>query len=305
MPFFHTIVGLALSAWMAPSQAPAPDARAELWIDAVVVDRRDAPVTDLKPSEFEVWISGYRIPITDVVAVSASDGVPRDVVVILDDAAVPPALEPRVREAAMAMVERMAPGDRMSILSLNRGKVENSDDKATLRRAIDAYHVIGFPFRIEDAGEHVLRTLTSVSRQVTEASAHRKAVVAIGAPWMFDTPLPPPALADLNAQWVEAMRAMAAAHITLYVIDPGGISTAPGPTFGGSSGFARETGGYAFVNTNSFPDAAERVWQELRTYYRLGITNPPIRRTADLREVEVKVLRKGVNVRARRAIPGR
>ena len=49
----------------------------------------------------------------------------------------------------------------------------------------------------------------------------------------------------------------------------------------------------------------ERIWQELRSYYRLGVRNPPVRRTADLREMEIKILRKGVTVRARRAIPGR
>lgn len=306
MQRFIMMAAFALIA--SPVAAQTPAATADLWIDVVAVDRRDAPVTDLKPSEFEVWISGFRIPITDVVAVAPDDGAPRDMVVILDDAAVPPVLEPRVREAAKALVDRMSPGDRMSIVSLNRGTVENSADPAVLRRAIDAYHVLGFPFRIEDAGRHVLQTLTAISRSLTEVSGHRKAVVAIGAPWLFDTPLPPPSLGDLNAQWVEAMRAMAAAHVTLYVIEPGGISPVagvPGSHIGGSSGFARETGGHAFVSTNSFTNAADRIWQELRSYYRLGVRNPPVRRTADLREVEVKILRKGVTVRARRAIPGR
>jgi VWFA-related protein len=302
---FLAAAALALAAWTFPPQAPAPDPTANLWIDAVAVDRRDGPVTDLRPSEFEVWIGGYRIPITDVIAVAPGDGIPRDLVIVLDDAAVPPALEPRVREAARALVDRAAAADRVSIVSLNRGTVESGSDSAARRRAIDAYHVLGFPFRIEDAGAHVLRTLTSISRQLTEASANRKAIVAIGAPWMFDTPLPPPALGDLNAEWLEAMRAMAAAHATLYVIDPGGLTTNPGPHFGGSSGLARETGGHAFVSTNSMTGAADRIWQELRYYYRLGIRNPPVRRTADLREVEVKVLRQGVTVRARRAIPGR
>jgi hypothetical protein len=35
------------------------------------------------------------------------------------------------------------------------------------------------------------------------------------------------------------------------------------------------------------------------------MVNPPVQRTADLRQVEVKVLRKGVTVRARRGIKGR
>jgi hypothetical protein len=40
----------------------------------------------------------------------------------------------------------------------------------------------------------------------------------------------------------------------------------------------------------------------LSNYYVLGIQDPPIGRKADLRELEVKVLRRGVTPRARRAI---
>ena len=78
----------------------------------------------------------------------------------------------------------------------------------------------------------------------------RKAIVAIGAGWLFDTPLPPPSLRDLHGEWLTAMRAMAAANASLYVIDPVGLRPARGLTYGGDSGFANQTGGYAFVNTN-------------------------------------------------------
>jgi hypothetical protein len=118
---------------------------------------------------------------------------------------------------------------------------------------------------------------------------------------MFDTPLPPPGIRDLGPQWVAAMRAMGSANAALYVIDPAGIGAAPGAYFGGSSGFARETGGHAFMNTNDFRGAIDRIWQETSSHYLLGVVNPPIRKTADLREIEVKVLRKGVTVRSRRA----
>ena len=39
--------------------------------------------------------------------------------------------------------------------------------------------------------------------------------------------------------------------------------------------------------------------------YVLAMANPPVQRTADLRKVEVKVLRKGITVRARQGIQGR
>ena len=72
----------------------------------------------------------------------------------------------------------------------------------------------------------------------------------------------------------------------------------------GSSGFARETGGYAFANTNDVDGAVERIMREAGFYYVIGIADPPVGRKADLRELDVRVLRRGVTVRARRAIPG-
>jgi VWFA-related protein len=301
----HCILPLVLTLAAVEPQTPAPPTRSNLWLDVTALGRHDAPVTDLKPGEFEVWISGYRIPIADVVAVTPEGGESRTVVVILDDAAVPLALVPRVREAARLLVDKLAPGDRMAVIALNGGVMEITDDRSKLLGAIDKYTVRSFPFRIEDAGEHVLQTVTNLAGKLAELSDRRKAIVAIGAGWLFDTPLPPPGLRDLSQQWVAAMRAMASTHTVLYVIDPGGLGAAPSGYFGGAAGFSRETGGHAFLNTNDFRGAVDRIWQETGSYYLLGVANPPIRRTADLREVEVKVLRPGVTVRSRREIRGR
>ena len=147
--------------------------------------------------------------------------------------------------------------------------------------------------------------MTAIARQMLEAPGRRKAIVAIGAGWLFDTPLPPPSLRDLHVEWIAAMRSMAAANVSLYVIDPVGLRPMPGYSFGGDSGFANETGGYAFLNTNDLRGAAERIFAEAGTYYVLRTTDPPVQRTADLREVKVRVLRKDVTVRARRGIPGK
>ena len=95
---------------------------------------------------------------------------------------------------------------------------------------------------------------------------------------------------------------MAVAHGALYVIDPGGVGTSR--TIGGASGFARETGGYAFANTNGLNEAADHVMREAGSYYLISVGDPPVGRQSDLRELDVRGLRKGVTVRARRAIPG-
>lgn len=291
---------LALAAQEAQPPAVVPT---RLNLDVVAVDRDGAPVRDLKPLEFEVWISGYRVPVEEVAFVTA-DSSPRTIVLLLDDMAVGPDLAVRVREAARTVVKRMGDRDRVSVISAQGSRVSDAGDRAALLQAIDHYRPQGFPLRIEDAGEHVLRLLASVAGQMNEIPG-RKAIVAIGAAWMFDTPLPPPGLRDLHQVWLAAMRSMAAANASLYVIDPVGLRPLGGIAYGGDSGFANETGGYAFVNTNDAAAAAARIFEETGTYYILRMSDPPVQRAADLRKVEIKVLRKGVTVRARRGIPGK
>ena len=293
----------ALTAAPSTAQDP-PTVPTRLALDVVAVGRDGAPVTDLKPEEFEVWISGYRVPVEEV-AFMTPESSPRTIVLLLDNAAVGLDLAPRVKETARAFVGRMGETDRISVVPVHGTRTDSVGDPARLMQAIDSYRVQGFPFRIEDAGEHVLRLMTAIARQMVEAPGRRKAIVAIGAGWLFDTPLPPPSLRDLHAEWLAAMRSMAAANVSLYVIDPVGLRPIAGYSFGGDSGFANETGGYAFLNTNDLRGAAERIFAEAGTYYVLRMMDPPVQRTADLRELKVRVLRKDVTVRARRGIPGK
>jgi VWFA-related protein len=280
-----------------------PSSAALLNLDVVATDERGVPVADLRPAEFEVWINGFQIPIQTVTFVSpASPGDGRIIVLLLDDMGVPYTALPRIKEAARMFVERMAPGDRIAVVSLNGSAMEATSDRARLLQAIDAYYLIHAPTRIEDAGAQVLNTVTAISRQLAEAPGGRNAIVAIGASWLLDTPIPPPnATRDLRREWVSAMRASAAAHVTFYVIDPAGVGTRRPDS--GTSGFARETGGYAFMNTNDLKAVADRILRELGTYYVLSVEDPPFGRKADLRELQVKVARRGVTVRARRGIP--
>jgi VWFA-related protein len=272
-------------------------------IDVVAVNNRGVPVHDLKPAEFELWINGFQIPIETVTFVTPSNPErPRTIVLLLDDVAVNPTMMPRVREAARRFVNRLTPGDSLSVVSLDGSAMKSTDDRSVLLKAIEDYRVRGFPTRLEDLFAHVLKTVASLSRQMSEASGGRKAIVAVGAGWLFDTPIQPQTISrDLRPEWVDAMRATAAAHVSLYVIDPAGVGTRRADA--GTSGFARETGGHAFLNTNDINGAADRILAELGTYYVLTAQDPPIGRKGDLREVEVKVRRRGVTARARRGIP--
>lgn len=293
--------------WGAQLPQPAAPHRSEhLLIDVVAVDRKGQPVTDLRPGELEVWINGYRVPIEtlSVVTPSGDEGGGRSLVVILDDMTLQPAVVPRAREAARHLVERMSPNDQMAIVRLNGASMEATSDRARLLRSIDEYNVRATGVvRLDVLSGHVLETLASLSRQLAETSERKKTIVAIGAPWLFDTPIPPPNVApDLRKEWTAAMRAMAVAHVNLYVIDPSGVGMSR--TAGGSSGFAGETGGYAFTNTNDLEGAAERVMREAASYYVVDVIDPPVGRKADLRDLDVRALRRGVSIQARRAIPG-
>lgn len=287
----------------AGAQTPV-EPRAPIHIPVVAVDRGGSPVTDLRPDEFEVWINVLRVPIQTVTVVSPESERPRAIALLLDDMAIEPAQTPRVKQAARQFVSRLRPGDEMMVRPLNAGGTKSTNDPASLMRAIEAYNVraVGVvPF--DAVGAQVLGTYASLSRQFAEVSG-TKIFVGIGAAWLFDTPVPPPSISrDLRKEWGEAMRAMALANATLYVIDSGGVGAAPFAT-AGDSGFARETGGHSFASTNDLEGTADRIMRETSNYYILDVADPPIGRKADLRELDVRVHRKGVTIRARRWIPG-
>jgi VWFA-related protein len=301
------LVALALTVMAAPvlrvQDPPAADRLID--IDVVAVDRDGMPVTDLKAADLDVWIGGYRAPIDSLLAVVPGDaGAERSVVLVLDDIVVPHEVTPVVRQVARRFVTTKSADDEMAIVSLAGDTIKLTADPVPLLKRADAYNVrtTGI-LRPEDLGAQVLGTFASVARSLAEAPGRRRTIVAIGAGWLFDRPMPPPSIGrDLQQEWVDAMRALASTRTSVYVIDVGGVGRSP--VTGGDSGFARETGGHAFTNTNDFDGAVARILAEASTYYLVRVTNPPAHRKAPLREVDVRATRRGITVRARRGIPG-
>jgi VWFA-related protein len=305
----RTLASLVLAAAVfgqAPSQAPAERGSGRILIDAVALDKNGAPVVDLKPDEVEVWIGHFRVPIESFTAVTPETdrGAGRLIVLVMDNVTVPLTFGARGKDAARRFVNRMLPGDRMAIVSLDGSAMESTDDRTRLFRTIDALPLQAAGLMPADRlGEHVLKTITGLSRQMVEASDERKTIVAIGSGWLFDRPIPPPSVAmDVRKEWIAAMQAMALANVNLYVIDPGGLGSTRAAS--GGNGFARETGGFAFIATNDINGAVDRILRESANYYLLGVGDPPVGRGADLRELDVRVLRRGVTARARKAIVG-
>ena len=277
-----------------------------LTIDFVAVDKNGLTVPDLKPGEVEVWIGQFRAPVRQMTVVTpeADERGGRIIVLLLDDMTLRPEAMPRAREAARRFVNRMGANDRVAVVTMMGTNMDPTNERARLLRAIDAYSVRATPvMRSDTLGRHVLETLASISTQMIEAPGRRKTIVAIGSGWLFDRPLPPPiAGQDLLPEWVQSMSAMARSHVNLYVIDPSGLGTSRVDS--GQEGFARETGGRAFLNTNDLDGAADRILRESANFYMVEVPDPPVGGKADLRPLELKSLRKGVTLRARHAIPG-
>jgi len=283
-------------------------ASARLLVDAVAVDRQGRPVTDLKQEDVEVWIGHFRVPIESFSAVTAgSPGSPdrddhggRLVVLVMDDMTGQLTLIARAKEVARRFVTRMSPGDRMAVVMLNGGAMEATSDSARLLHAIDRYTVGAMGVQtVDNLGVHVLKTVSALAGQMVEGPQQRKAIVIIGNGGLLDRPLPPPqAGRDLLPEWIETMRTLSMANANVYVIDPIGVGLR---TDAGNSGFARETGGVAFLNTNDLNGAADQIMREAGSYYLMTVASPPVGGRG-LRELELKSRRSGVTLRARRAI---
>jgi VWFA-related protein len=288
----------------APGAQDPPRAQRLIEIDAVAVDRAGRPVPDLRAEDLEVWIGGLRVPIESLEVVtpeSANAG--RVIVLLLDDITLDPTTVGRARTVATRFVTQMQPGDQMAVVSLNGGAMPLTSDQARLRARIDDWRMSFGVMPVDRVGEHLLRVVDSVGRSMAEVPGKRKTIVAIGSGWLLDTPVPPGQIGgrDLRREWDDAIRSLAVADAAYYVIDPRGVGAS---RIVAGQGFASETGGHAFLNTNDLEGAADRILAEAAHYYVIRVEDPPVGRTSRLRELDVRSKRDGVTVRSRRAIPG-
>jgi VWFA-related protein len=287
-----------------PQERP-PD---QLWIDAVFVDGKGNVVTDVQRDEVDVWIGHFLTPIEDFISVTPANDAGRGgrfIVLVLDDITTPLDQIPRVKDVARHIVERMGPDDHVAIVTLNGSGMESTGDRTPLLRAIELYNVRATGvIRPDDLGAHVLQTMTSLAEQLGKAGDQRKTILAIGRSDFFDRPIPPPRNGrDLKPEWMAAMRAMAQANASLYVIDSSMVGQRFLPDTG-DAGFAHATGGVAYIGLNDLNGAADKILAEASNYYLIGVKAPPVGKTAGLRELQIKVKRRGVTVRAHEAVSG-
>ena len=299
------IVALAAAVALAV-HAPAAEQRgASILIDAVALDGNGNPVLDLKPADLDVRVGQFHVPVDslELVTPESPNREGRVVILLLDDISLPQSEVPRAREVANRFVSRLLPGDSMAVVLLNNPSFESTDDPAKLRGAISRYNVAATGvLRVDDLAEHVFGTIESIARGISEAGDGRKIIVGIGSGGLFDRPIPPPNTGtgkNLLPNWISCMKALATAHAAFYVVYPTSIGMTRADS--GDTGFARETGGRAFHGTNDINLAADRILRETSTYYLIRVASPPTGGSG-LRELQIKTSRRGVTLRARRAI---
>jgi VWFA-related protein len=298
---------LAASLVQAQEGRQQPERNPEkLWLDAVFVDGKGNVITDVRRDEVEVWIGHFLTPIEDFISVTPDNDAGRRgryIVLLLDDITTPIDQVPRVKDVARHIVSRLGPDDRMAIVTLNGSAMESTGDRTPLLQAIDHYYprAVGV-IRPDDLGAQVLNAISALAGQLAKAGDQRKTIVAIGRSDFFDRPIMRYGR-DLKPEWTEAMRTMALANASLYVID----SSMVGQRFlpdSGDAGFARATGGVAYIGLNDLDGAADKILAEASNYYLIGVRAPPVGKTAELRDVQIKIKRRGVTVRSREAVSG-
>lgn len=176
---------------------------------------------------------------------------------------------------------------------------------------------------------NTLRTLRDLSLFMEGVHGRRKSVVLFseGIDYDIRDVVSNPGAGDVILDTREAIGAATRANVSFYTVDPRGLYTAGadaslggvpvdadpalklGPTGlqdellvqqDSLRVLAEETGGFAALNSNDFTSAFERIQKENSTYYVLGYYPTNDRRDGNLRRIEVKVNRPGLDVRFRK-----
>jgi hypothetical protein len=292
------VMVLAASSLRADQKDASRRSTSDVELDAVVVDEHDRPIRGLRQNDFQVKEDGRAVALTSFAEVSAAgiegqwDG--RSLVLLLDDTGIGPSSTLKVQSIARLLLSRARPADAVAVVRLT-----HHDDEAvgTLQHALDRiaeYQASSVPYFGRETIEESLQAVSRISRQLEPIEHRRKTLVCIGRRSLCDLYLPVPEESLAWPFWRDALGATARANVSAYLVDPAG-------GFGGfdlGGGFVNQTGGTAFVASNNFARAADRIWDEAGHYYLLGYT--PTSRKRDLHTLDVKVNRADSHVRARR-----
>jgi VWFA-related protein len=294
LPIGAAVIAMAVGfAFEQPASAP----RERVSLDVSVVDDDGRSVSTLTIGAFSVREDGHPVQIESVRAVSAgAAGAHRGLAVVLDDANVGPIYTVNIQTIARAFLARANPPDFVGVTLLSRRNEELLPDPRQSASRVDEFRAGSIVAFANETFALALRRLTNIARELAIVNDGRNVIVCVGSPVLFNMPEPPPGSASvLRPPWVDLMHVLARTNTGIYFIDPTGLTGRRRLTGGG---LADESGGTAFVNSNDFTRAVDRIWSEAGHYYVLEYA--PAGPDRILHSIEVSVRGRGLHVHARR-----
>lgn len=330
-------------------QQPRPNERGTslLPVDFAAVTADGRPMSDLTAQDITVRIGGRARPVRSLqlIDVSGSDGedateaalpLPfgtnavsasgRTMALIVDDDSFRTGREAPLREAVDALLRRLSPRDRLSLVTMPYGgvKVAMTADHSRVRTAL--LNVIGQAPAAETGSElacRTRRTLESLAGYLDSQHGIRETPLTVmfitgglAAP-RRDAPMAmAPGICELRQELFEEVgRAAGAARAQFYVIQPGDSTPSPslrqtenlgGTNFTGSDNpiegiehLVGVTGGVMLPLTNAADGALGRVTRESASYYLASVDALAGDRNGRVQQLEIKSTRPGVRLRAR------
>ena len=255
------------------------------------------PVTDLQQQEITVRENGRNVAIESFKAVTpeapAAPGTGRAIVMLLDDLGMPSGYTAKVQQTATMLLEKASPIDAVAVMRLGARDNLTIDRTESLRR-IKEYSSKGDQ---SSGRETALRVSAEVSQRLMAAGMRRKLVVWLGEPAVIDVEqLDERGRNDFPyiwQNWQQALTLTAQANVSVYAIDPIGRGGRSLP-----DGFLTKTGGDLF-SAGEVSVSIDRVMAESGSYYLLSYKAPESNRK-ELRDIDVRTSRRGLQIRARK-----
>jgi VWFA-related protein len=260
---------------------------------------------------------------------NARYGAGRTVVLAVDEDSFRPGREQPLREAVDLLVDRLQPDDRVALVTMPYGglKVPFTTEHPRLRGALS--HLVGQAAAGETASELACRTretLTALGSFLGTLGVREGPVTlvfvtaALAAPRHDAPAMLAPGICELRAELFEQVAlAAGAARAHVYVVQPDaalerssgglrreniagvGYSGSENP-FEGIEHLAGVTGGKILQLTGTPETALGRVLRETSVRYVAGIAPERTDRTGRAQQLDVRVSRPGVEVRAARHV---
>ncbi len=271
----------------------------------------------------------------DVVTNTRSSG--RVLAILIDDASLSEASVDlsgvrKTRQIALSVIEELGPDDRAAVVFTGYGRSAQTftSDRQLLRTAIENAPLFGTnPDPTTNSGFCYcgvcsIDALGRIAESLRSLPEQRKILIYVSAGSVVEIPRRgvDECLQRKRDATHEALRQAHLANVTIQAIDPKGLVTTPG-TGADRRGvigqplpasllnspstlrqeflrmIAESTGGRAVVNDNDMERHVPVMLSESSSYYLLGVERPASREAGQLHRVEVRVNRRGTNVRTR------